>query len=477
MIFKNKLFGLIFMIGMLCVPNLMPIQAYANTKSIDITTSSVRSDLASMGEDKLSYLSDKDFIFITMSQYYDLDDNLRSYVYINLPTYLKNSVDDLCISLSTSTMNEENNITEKYAAYTLYYVNNDSSWYKYEILGLPNLDKTLRRYNLRDIYSNKDSDQFDINETFIFYGITNDTIEVFKQEVETIEITDKEVSFFCYGKESSYLSFFGFDEAMKWGATYTDSWFVFFNTDKPMDELLEIDITYKQYDYIIEFLGTCPMNSPITEEVLNERLNLDNPNISNKYSTEISYYDQTIKTITPGTTKVSSKDNWWGGYKTSYATIDNIMDLRKYNSTDESGNPFVFTEQAKKYTWGVNFLTTEKKCIGNSVSIMGQGVSTAVIDGSGISNTAILRLKYETSGIVKNCYVVDTPTDDFSGNAAVVKDEDFDWWEWILTVLILILLALLLLVLMPILSTIFRILLLPFKLIIKLIKKLFHRKE
>ena len=35
-------------------------------------------------------------------------------------------------------------------------------------------------------------------------------------------------------------------------------------------------------------------------------------------------------------------------------------------------------------------------------------------------NTAILRLKYEVNGIVKNAYAIDIPTDDFDGNSAEI---------------------------------------------------------
>ena len=64
---------------------------YSNTlvihaeEDIDITTTSVRDDLESMDEDKLTYLSDDEFIFIAMSQYYDKEDNLRTYLYVNVP--------------------------------------------------------------------------------------------------------------------------------------------------------------------------------------------------------------------------------------------------------------------------------------------------------------------------------------------------------------------------------------------------------
>nr|MBQ8890644.1 hypothetical protein [Clostridia bacterium] len=63
---------------------------------VDITTSSVRDDLASMGMDQLSYLSSTENCFITMAQYYDSDKNLRSYLYCN---YIGPIDEQLSISL------------------------------------------------------------------------------------------------------------------------------------------------------------------------------------------------------------------------------------------------------------------------------------------------------------------------------------------------------------------------------------------
>ena len=81
----KKIFSIILsFILLFSVLATVPVMA---ADDIDITSSTVRADLASMGEDKLSYVSDNYCIFIAMSQYYDLQGNLRSYLYFNLPTW------------------------------------------------------------------------------------------------------------------------------------------------------------------------------------------------------------------------------------------------------------------------------------------------------------------------------------------------------------------------------------------------------
>ena len=202
-----------------------------------------------------------------------------------------------------------------------------------------------------------------------------------------------------------------------------------------MDSIKEIEITYIPYDYQVEFLGFCNMSYAITEARIQEHEAQENK----LFEWVVDYGKQEIVTITPGTTKVSKTDNWWGGYQTEYYEIDNVMDLRKYEAVNEDGNPFVFTEQAKKYTWAVNFLNTEKASEWGSVSMMGNPVTTVKVDGTGVRNTAILRIKYEINGVVKNAYAIDIPTDDFTGNAAQEDFENQDWWQKLMAMMMLVL--------------------------------------
>ena len=400
----------------------------ASAADIDITSSSVRDDLASMEKDHLSYLSSQENIFISMAQYYDGEDVLRTYVYFN---YIGSLDAALTISISTAVMDGEYNITDHAEMYDLAFVDNESTWVKYEVLGLPNLDNVTRRYKLEGIYSSSVS-FLDLDEVFIFHGITNETIEVFHQEVETITITEKEVHFFCYGEESKWYDFWGLDEYLGYGKKYTDAWYIFFNTDRHIDELKEIEITFVPYEYRVQVLGPAKMNMAFTEDVLDERKSADFDEETTK-----TYGSRTVVTIAPGTTRVSASDNWWGGYQTKYQDIENVMDLREYDLSDSEGNPFVFAEQAKKYTWGVNFLTSEKTTTFKGINGMGVPLDTQIIEGTGVCDTAIIRLKYEVNGMVKNCYAIDVPTDDFIGNSAEEDFENKEWWQKIVALLML----------------------------------------
>ena len=436
---------------------------YASS-NVDITTSSVRDDLESMDMDKLSYLSDTENKFITMAQYYDNENLLRSYLYIN---YIGNvEATTLYVNVSTSVMDTDYNITENYQYYELSFVNNDETWCKYEILNLPNINETTRRYNIASI-NQYTIDEYEteyyptlleVNQLFIFHGITNNTIEVFHEEVETITITDKAVACYCYGDDWDMFGI-DFEGMLEVGNIYTDAWYVFFNTDKPIDELLSVKLTYKKFEYSLindQFMQTAHTEEFVNDYITNKKGGTIIGGITTGFkdlTEEFSWikYDSgnTIKTIESGTEKVvSAEKDWLGNYVWQYEELDNIMNLKEYEAS--SNETFVFTDYAEKYSWGVHFLDTERSCYAT-------GYDVTATTGFGMCDVAILELTFVTNGVVKNCYAVDVPTDDFNGEVA---DKEIDtmqeWFEKIMMLIGVLVLVVILGYLSPIFSVIFK---------------------
>lgn len=455
----------------------------AEESDIDITTSNVKDDLASMNLDSISNLSENENIFIAMSQYYDSNNSLRSYVYINLIT--PNIKNNLVIILSTSLMNENYSIVEDYSTYKLNYINSYSTWFKFEIKDLPNLTDTTRRYKIDEIGFTNDSFSeytsiLSIDDVFIFNGIENNSIEVFREDIETITITDKEISFYCYGDSDNFL--FSETDLMEPGDFYTDAWYVFFNTDKKIDKLLEVELTYTQFNYHF-YRCSIGMNTAITENYINNLKNSEGSIYQRDFNSGDSYvtYLDPIRTIiSAGTNKVSYSDKgWFGKYDMYYEEIDNIMDLKSYQS--KVGDTFVFDNFADKYDWGVNFKNTKKSFEEYDSSL--QLPVMLNTEGSSMTDVAILRLKFKTSGIVHNCYAVDQPNSDFTGNSADVNSdlesslkkfkELFNEFNEILSILLLIIPIIILIICIPgALNVIIFIVSLP----IKLIKSIFKKK-
>ena len=481
---------------------------------IDITTSSVRDDLESMEMDNLSYLSNDENIFITMAQYYDTKNNLRSYLYFN---YVGSTDEMLLVNLSTSVMDDNYEISENFINYELKFINNDSTWVKYEILDLPNVNDTTRRYYINSISKavstynistfslddnineedgsdigggNVDNDTtlnsiiLQVNQVFIYNGITNESIKVFHQEVETITITDKAVACYCYGDDWDMFGI-DFEGMLEVGNIYTDAWYVFFNTDKRIDELLSVKLTYKKYEYSLindQFMQTAHTEEFVNDYITNKKGGTIIGGVTTGFkdlTEEFSWikYDNenTIKTIESGTEKVASAEkDWLGNYVWQYEELDNIMNLKEYEAS--SNETFVFTDYAEKYSWGVHFLDTERSCYAT-------GYDVTATTGYGMCDVAILELTFVTDGVVKNCYAVDVPTDDFEGEVADKEINTMqEWFEKIMMLIGITILLVMLNFVLPIFKFIFNgivalikiiiyIITLPFKLIGTLFKR------
>ncbi len=419
------------------------ITVSASTAETDLTKTSVIDDLGRMNLDNIQNLSSTENIFLGMSQYYDSTRNLHTYIYMN---YIGSREDVLKAKISTSVSNAAGIIIEEFKEYKMTPVNSYRTWVKYEVLDLPNTDQSTRRYKFKSIKKN-DISIIEVDDMYAFHGITNMQMEVFRQEIETITITDSELKFHCYGQESDWANFWGYDKYMAYGNTYSDAWYIFFNTDKPMDDILEIEITYKPFDYI--YVGTrSKMTTVFDEEFMKSAASDPYFDHGEKFEPR----EQETVIIKPGKTKVeATKDKWYSKYDTHYEKyIDNILDLSKKEYFKDTF-PFVFSKEKQKYKWGVNFTVTEKETERYVTSYLGNQVTHMKVSGTGMCNTAILRIKYEHNGLVKNAYAVDTIKNTFTGEAAEIPN---DWdWKTIVKILIVIILVLLL---WPIISPILK---------------------
>ncbi|MBE6645318.1 MAG: hypothetical protein E7612_08090 [Ruminococcaceae bacterium] len=459
------------------------VRAYANDDyvSVDITKTPARSDLVSMKKDNLSFISDKENIFITMSQYFDLNGNPRTYLYLNYVGDHEN--DSLSVSLSTATSDKNYKITEEFKTYDLALIDKDSqcNWCKYEISDLPNLDYSTRRYYLSEIIING-KDKIKIDQVFIYNGLSNKTIKVFNQEIETITITDSLVKFFCYGDENDFLKSWGYKglyEANSEKVSYSDCFYIFFNTDKEMDTLMECEISFQTFKYTICWDTGGYMNFPVTYKVgqalQNGTYSGPGSNLLNGNSNSITSLSETqIVTVEPGTELVSYEtEGWFGKYDTQYRELDKIMDLKGDLATH--GAKYTFYDEASSYDWGVEFATFNKTV--QSTWDVDNVFNEFFVDGTSVYEVAILRLKFVTDGVVHNCYAVDVPDDDFVGEAvddgeSSLFEDVFDDFTSILSlVVIVIALAAVAPAIKPVCEGLVTIIRLPFDLIASLFKK------
>ena len=430
-----KKFFLSLLVGLTTLFSIFPHSSYvvyAQDSSSCTTISnntSVVEDLKVLDKYDEKYITSTKNSFITFTQAFDSKSILHSYVYLN---YIGNSASilesQLFASISTS-IDEANNSFKMYKLSLISYDNN-SSFKKYEVKGLDNLTDETRRYEFEYIYYQnpfgKDLQKLLVfgqkHPIYYFHGASNESIESYVQEFKKITITDKQVAFFCYGDS---MTFFGKDTGLMQGRNiYTDAWFVFFNTDYKIDNLISIDISYVQIDFCVgSYSENTKMDYVFTEEWVNNFVN--NPPSAYNGSAydgdfKVKYDDVKTVTIKPGTKEVDETQyGWFNAHKTTYETLDNIMDLRKYKAQDE--DTFVFTDYADTYTWGVHFNDTHK-----SFEQKGANQVAGLVTGSIVTEVTILKLTFETDYKVKTLLAIDTPSksEDNQGNIAETPKSD-----------------------------------------------------
>lgn len=386
--------------------------------------------------------------------------NKELFVYVYQPSGQAKILTASSINLST-TIND--NIS--YRNYKLKLLNSNGVFFKYKVENLEVRNEPTRYYAVSSIFRyfdetiDKQADSgnkiteipFNVSKQFC-YSILNGKPYCSVVDLETITITDKFVGFCRYSN--------GFELF----PSACDSHFVAFDTDKPIDKLLEADVYYTSQAYT----GTVNLNSGSTSERKDFGVKEDKYAYL-KYTDKVehtgggwfagTYKWNRIETVEQFIKKNDLSQDVYSGA---------IIDVRVGNKlTDEAKNAL------KSKKWILRFAETEYKFTSSTFI---QTTNTTLV-----GDVTILRLKFETDGITYNLGTIDnkqTGSDNPSNN----EETDYDWAEWLkkfgqymLLILIIILVVLLLIVLWPIIKLIIQfivwIVCLPFKAIASLFKK------
>ena len=333
-----------------------------------------------------------------------------------------------------------------YKNYKLKFINSDDVFYKYAVEGLTVGFSPQRYYAVSSIFRPFDEDIDKQAEDG--NRITEVVYEVAKQycfttkdgqpyvetvDIQTIEVTDKFVGFV------RYLD--GFNLYV--GAC--DSHFVAFDTDKPMDKLLEADVYYtsQSYSYTV---------APFVGE--SEHFGEKQDNYA--YLTYTDRVEHTGGGLFAGTytwDRIETVDEFIAeneGWQNVYSGA--IIDVNVGSEITEEGKAAL---QGKD--WVLRFAETKYSIT--------SGMGTTSSSSTLVGDVTILRLKFETDGKVYNLGVIDNkqtgsdkPVNEET--VTVTVKEDFK------RILSIILLVLIILLLLPVIRLIF-----------KGIGRLFHKKD
>lgn len=367
------------------------------------------------------------------------------FVYVYQPSGQAKNLQASSINIST-TINDD----ISFYNYKLECLNSKGVFYKYKVKDFTVKDDAVRYYAITSIYrpwnSTLDKDtgndntitevEYNISRQYAF-GEINGNPYVNCVDIETIVVTDKFVGFVRY------------ENGFEFFPSSCDSHFVAFNTDKPIDKLLEADVYYTTQEYYrstMSFVGT--------EDHFEEK--------ADKYA----YLEYTQKVEHTG-----------GGLFAGTYKWDRIQTVEDFIAGEETKNIFhgavidviVATEltdsalnELKGKKWVLRFAETDYRLAYNP--------GATVVSSTIVGDVTILRLKFETDGITYNLGVIDNKQS--GGTEPSNKtDVDVELNSRGKTILYLIMLILLLVLLAPILPYILKALIwiisLPFKAISK----------
>ena len=365
------------------------------------------------------------------------------FVYVYQPSGKAKDFKASSINIST-TIND----SISYLNYKLKLLNSNGVFYKYKVSGLTVKDDKVRYYAISSIYRPFDESidkqasggntvtevNYAVNKQYCF-GEINGKPYVNCVDIETIVVTDKFVGFVRY------------KDGFKLYVGACDSHFVAFNTNKPMDKLLEADVYYttQSYDWSsVPFVGV--------KETFGDK--------ADKYA-YLKYTDKVEHTgggLFAGTYKwdrIQTIDDFIKGENRENIYHGAVLDVKTSSKlTDEA------LTELKGKKWVLRFAET-------SYSLSGYSTTGSTFESyTLVGDVTILRLKFETDGITYNLGVIDNKQ---TGGKEPSNETDIDIslnkrGKMILYLLMLILLIVLLAPILPyVLQVIVWIILLPFK--------------
>lgn len=328
--------------------------------------------------------------------------------------------------LRATSINISQGINEnvKYVNYTLEYLSSFETIYKYKVNDLIVKNDALRYYDITSIFrkwssvldketgNDNEVDEVAYNVSKLFTASTvKGEVSYSCLESETIEITNK------YVDHIRYLNGF-------W--LYTDSCdghYVAFSTDKQIDKLMEADLTY-----IAEIgsgsLATGRWTVDKTEKI-----------------TKTIYADE----------EVSSDMTGPFGHTYTWNRIESVSEfIEKEDLKDET------KKNLENMQWVLRFAETDYTEY--------NGMFNPHYEATKVSEVTILRLKFETNGLVYNLGVIDNKQsgDDIPGN------NENSWFDdlikWLIRIALIVLAIILVIVFFPyIVKGIWWLITLPFK--------------
>ncbi len=357
------------------------------------------------------------------------------FVYVYQPSGQNKKLTASTINIST-TINDE----IKFRNYKLKLLNSNGVFFKYMVSDFVVSTVPTRYYAVSSIYrpfdgtidNQADHDNtitevnYDVSKQYCF-SVINGNPYCQVVDIETITITDKFVGFVRY-----------FDGYHLFGSGSCDSHFVAFNTDRRIDKLLEADVYYTTQKWIAESIAIAPYIDPTYTY----------------YEKKECYADLVY------TQKVEHTGSGWGAGTYKWDRIETVEQFIEENTNYRnvySGAIFnvnvgsSITEEGKKALEGKKWVLRFAETSYGDVSL---SETSRTRNGTMVGDVTILRLKFETDGIVYNLGTIDNKQSgsDKPINVETIKASLSGLGSSLLGIILVIVLII---VLLPLLSKLF----------------------
>ena len=336
--------------------------------------------------------------------------------------------------------------------YSLLKINENGVFAKYRVIGLEVSSDSTRYYDVPSIYRkwNEKYDEgsgsentisevaFNVAKQYVFQTRANGSVVSDATDIEVITITSKYVGFVRYAGDNvpDWMTGYGFNYAND-----IDRHFVAFTTDRKIDKLMEADVYYSRQK----------VRSSSHEDI---EVGLVSNLSYTKKSDDMSG-DTTLGSLIFGKNTYS-----WDRIQTIDEFVEENTDLTKvysngvFNAESQSNLTEEGKEDLKGKEWVLSFYESEhrkwQECANFGASTCAFKVTLENYDI--VSDVTILRLMYETDGVVYNLGVVDNKqTGDLIPDNYVEKSLTMaEWFEILLSLILIILLFVILNPFLPI---------------------------
>ena len=306
------------------------------------------------------------------------------FVYVYQPSGQLKGLVASSINIST-TIND----AISYHNYKLELLNADGVFFKYKVSDFVVKDDAVRYYAITSVYRKWDKTidpatgndntvtevNYNVSKQYAF-GTINGKPYVNCVDIDTIVVTDKFVGYVRY------------KDGFKLYVGACDSHFVAFNTDKPIDKLLEADVYYttQSYDWSsAPFVGVKETFGTKTDEYAYL-----------KYTDKVEHSGGGLFAGTYKWDRIQTIDDFIKGENRENIYHGAVLDVKTSSKlTDEALN------ELKGKKWVLRFAETNYSLSGYSTT--GSTFESYTLVG----DVTILRLKFETDGITYNLGTID----------------------------------------------------------------------